>query len=66
MSVAVVRSHPDEPDPRVEFAVELRILIGAAVVRDLDHVDAGHSEPPAACSDWPRVMVDAPLKAPRA
>ena len=47
MSVAVVRSHADEPDPRVEFAVELRILIGAAVVRDLDHVDAGHGEPPA-------------------
>lgn len=31
----------------MQFAVELGILIGAPVMRDLDHGDAGHGEPPA-------------------
>lgn len=39
MPVGVVRTDPDEPDPRGEPQVELRVLVRGAVVRHLHHVD---------------------------
>jgi hypothetical protein len=37
--VVVVGADPDEPDPRGEHPVELRVLVGRAVVCHLDDVD---------------------------
>ena len=39
MPVGVVRTDPDESDPRGEPSVELRVLVRGAVVRHLHHVD---------------------------
>ncbi|WP_225310305.1 hypothetical protein [Microbacterium testaceum] len=47
MPVVVVGAHPDETDRGVQSAVQLGILIGASVVRDLDDLHAGDGDAPA-------------------
>jgi hypothetical protein len=46
--VGVVRPDPDEPDPRGELAVELRVLVRRPVVGHLDDVDGTRRQPSGA------------------